>query len=199
MKKVVQITLSGHPTPFTLDGDAENAMQSYLDRARSRLESDPDCEEVLNDIERSIAEKLTRLPIAAGRMVSRSEVESALEEIGAVDTDITEIDVDALPAFHRRRLCRIKQGRWLAGVCRGLAAYSSIHVRWVRSVVVILAIFAIFLSTIPMIAFSAWTFMLSIFIAWFPVAIYVVMAFALPVAGKGNEYVANCSRQPNAA
>lgn len=198
MKKVIQITLSGHPTPFTLSEDAGRALQAYLDRARSRLESDPDREEVLSDLEQSIAEKLTRQPAAVSHMVSRNEIESALEEMGAVDTDTAEAGVHEVPINHQRRLRRIKQGRWLAGVCQGLAAYSSIHVGWVRLAVVILGVFAAFLSTIPMIDFSAWTLMLSILIAWFPVTAYVVLAFVLPVTATRDEYLVDCNRPSNA-
>lgn len=198
MKKVIQIILSGSSTTFQLDENADDALQSYLNRAKLRLGTDPDREEVLRDLEQSIGEKLARLPDAAGRIVSRDEVDSALEEIGAVDTGNAESGVPEARSSHRRQLFRIQQGRWLAGVCQGLAAYSSIRVEWVRLIVVALSIFAAFLSTIPMITFSASNLMLSIFIAWLPVAIYVVLMFILPVARTRDESFTDCSRTSKA-
>lgn len=178
MKKIIQITLSGHPASFQLDVDADAALQSYLDRARLRLENDPDQEEVLRDLEQSIGEKLAQIPGAASRVISRDEVDSVLEQVGAVDTGNAETvapDADARPD-HRRRLCRIQEGQWFAGVCQGLAAYSSIRIEWVRSIFIIL----------------------SVFTSGLPIVIYVVMMFILPVVRTRDEFFAGYYGRPNA-
>ena len=193
MKKVIQITLSGHPTPFTLDEDADNALLSYLGRARSNLEGNPDREDVLSDLEQSIAEKLTRLPLAASRIVSRGEVESALDEIGVVEPAPTGDGAPEAPVEHRRRFYRINQGRWLAGVCQGLAAYSAIRVRWVRLIVVVLSLFIMFLATIMM--FS--NFSLGLLTATLPAGVYIVLTFTIPAVGNCAEYLSACRGHVN--
>lgn len=175
MKKIIHISLSGHPATFPLDEAGDAALQSYLDRARTRLEHDPDREEVLRDLEQSIAEKLACLPDLAGRTVRRDEVASTLDEIGAVDTDSAGAGTPEGRITRRRRLYRITEGRWLAGICQGLAAYSSIRVGWVRFIVVLLVIFTSFLS-------------LSIVIAWIPVLAYIALTFILPVARTRDDY-----------
>lgn len=120
MKKVVQVTLSGHSATFQLDEDAGEALQAYLDRAKSRLGNDLDREEVLRDLEQSIAEKLARLPDTATRIVRRSEIDAVLEEIGAVDTgDVDPVAVEPDPD-HRRRFYRIQQDSGLRASVQGL-------------------------------------------------------------------------------
>lgn len=186
MKRVVQIALSGHPTPFTLDQEADGALESYLDQARLRLEADPDREEVLRDLEQSIADKLARLPHTAGRVVARREVESALEEIGAVDAGQASIAAETRPE-HPRRIFRIQQGRWLAGVCQGLAAYSSIRVSRVRSIVVLLSLFIVFLGLVVM--FSSFT--LGLLVAASPAAVYFGLMFTSPLIGSADEVLSH--------
>lgn len=194
MKKVIQITLSGHPTPFQLDQAADEALQSYLDRATSRLESDPDHEEVLRDLEQSIAEKLARLPDATTRVVRREEVDSALEEVGAVDIGNADAVVPQPRSGQRRRFYRIAQGQWLAGVCVGLAAYSSIRVSRVRLIVVIASMFVAFLAMVSLLS----SVVLGFFLAALPLVIYLALAFAVPVVRSSGEYIANHSAPSNA-
>lgn len=37
--------------------------------------------------------------------------------------------------------CRIKEGSWFGGICLGIAAYGDFRVDWVRTVVLLLALF----------------------------------------------------------
>ncbi len=194
MKKVIQVTLSGHPTQFLLDQAADDALQSYLDRAKSRLENDPDREEVLRDLEQSIAQRLARLPDAPTRVVRREEMESTLEEVGAVDIGSADAVVSQPRSGQRRRFYRIAQGQWLAGVCAGLAAYSSIRVSRVRLIVVIASMFVAFLAMVSM--FSS--VVLGVFLAALPLGIYLALAFTVPVVRSPGEYIANHSGTSNA-
>ncbi len=153
---------------FQLDEDAYNVLQSYLDRARARLKRDPDRDEVLRDLEQSIGEKLALVLRSENRLVNRREVDSVLEQVGAVDTGNGDAKVES--QFDRpRRLCRIEEGQWFAGVCQGLAAYSSISIEWVRTIFVIATI-----------------------VTGGAVALlYLVLMFALPVVRTHDEYVAS--------
>ena len=152
---------------FQLDEDAYNALRAYLDRARSRLRRDPGRDEVLRDLEQSIGEKLVQLLGSASRVVNRREVESVLEQVGAVDTGNAEsVKVEG---DRPRRLCRIEEGQWFFGVCQGLAAYSSIKVEWVRAIFVVLTIFTGGAAAL----------------------IYLILMFALPLVHTHDEYVAS--------
>jgi phage shock protein PspC (stress-responsive transcriptional regulator) len=168
MQTVIQVTLSGHSKTFQLSEDAYTALREYLERARSRLKRDPDYEEVLRDLEQSIGEKLAQSLRSENRVVSRREVEVVLEEIGAVNTGNGDA-ADAGQFGRPRRLCRIEEGKWIFGVCQGLAAYSGIAVEWVRSIFVIVSVFS----------------------GGIPVLIYLVLMFALPVVRTHDEYNAS--------
>lgn len=168
MQKVIQISLSGHSAMFQLAEDAYTALQSYLDRARSRLKRDPDRDEVLRDLEQSIGDKLAALLRTENRVISGREIDAILEQVGAVNTGNGEGPAAAAPSDRPRRLCRIQEGEWFCGVCQGLAAYSSIDVAWVRTIFIILTICT----------------------GGLPILLYIVLMFVLPVARTHDEYIA---------
>ena len=160
MEKTIVINLSGHPEAYRFTEDAYDRLAEYLDRAATRLQDDPDRAEVLADLERSVGDKLAALLASQDRLVSVTDIDGVLEQIGAVDTgqEPSADERDGPP--RRRRLQRIREGQWIAGVCTGLAAYSEIRVDWVRT----LFIFATL--------FTAGGFAL----------VYIALAFILPVA-----------------
>jgi len=168
MQKVIQISLGGHTVMFQLEEDAYSALQSYLERARTRLKSDPDRDEVLRDLEQSIGDKLVSLLRSENRVINRREVDAVLEQVGTVDAGSAEAAGPNTRHERPRRLCRIQEGQWLAGVCQGLAAYSSISVEWVRT---------IFLAT-------------SVLTGGLPILVYIVLMFVLPIARTHDDYVA---------
>jgi phage shock protein PspC (stress-responsive transcriptional regulator) len=168
MQTVIQVSLSGHSKTFQLEEEAYRALQAYLDRARSRLKRDPDHEEVLRDLEQAIGEKLGQSLRPENRVINRKEVDVVLEEVGAVDTGNGDA-VDTAQLGRPRRLCRIEEGKWIFGVCQGLAAYSGIAVEWVRAIFVIV----------------------SVFTGGIPVLVYLVLMFALPVVSTYDEYNAS--------
>ena len=161
MDKTIVITLNGHPEGYRLRDDAYDRLMQYLDGAASRLREDPDRAEVLGDLERSIGDKLAAVIGSEDRLVTVADINDVLEAIGTVNTghDPEPDDAGAAPP-RPRRLRRIKEGQWLAGVCTGLADYSDIRVDWVRT----LFIFATLLT--------AGGFSL----------VYIAMAFILPIS-----------------
>ena len=175
MQIVIQVSLSGHSKTFLLEEEAYRSLQSYLDRARARLKRDPDPEEVLRDLEQSIGEKLGQSLRSENRVISRKEVDVVLAEVGAVNTG--NGDAAEPPLFGQpRRLCRIEEGKWIFGVCQGLAAYSGISVEWVRAIFVIVSVFS----------------------GGIPVLIYLALVFALPVVRTCDEYKASLHTRSSA-
>jgi len=165
MQTVIRVTLSGYSKPFQLEEGAYKALKGYLHQSRSRLKRDPDREEVLRDLEQSIGEKLAKSLRAENRVINRREVEVVLDEVGAVNTG--NVDAEDTVRFSRpRRLCRVEQGRWFFGVCKGLAVYSGIGVEWVRSLFVIASVFS----------------------GGLPILIYLILAVALPIVRTNDDY-----------
>jgi phage shock protein C len=187
MKAAISVELGG--TAYSLDQDAYFALHAYLDRASARLGEHPDRDEVLAGLERSIGAKLARggprsAPFDGGEMAA------ALKEVGKVDGprlgptpvgdgESSRAGGDWLrdegkslradyPLARPRRLYRLDDGRKFAGVCAGLAAFTSLDVGLVRALFVIAAFFSGGV----------------VFVA------YIVLMFVLPVARTSTEIAA---------
>jgi phage shock protein C len=165
VNKTINISLTGHAEQYRLDEAAADRLTRYLDRAASRLQTDPDRAEVLGDLERSVGDKLATLVGSDDRVVTAADIDGILEQIGAVDTGHDDGGDVARPRPRGRRLQRVREGQQLAGVCTGLAAYADLRIDWVRSGFVIGSVF------------TAGVFVL----------IYVALAFILPVAATAQE------------
>lgn len=133
MDKTILVGLNGHTERYRLDASAYDRLRRYLDRAAVRLNDDPDRDEVLGDLERSIGDRLAALPESGDRIVSAADVEGILDEIGAVDTGTGPVPDEDGKAPRSRRLQRIREGQQVAGVCTGLASYAEVDVDWVRT------------------------------------------------------------------
>lgn len=140
MHKVITIHLVGHANPYRVHEDACDALSRYLDHARSRLADDPDQAEVMSDLERSIATKLTDRLGSDDRILTAGDVTAVLDEVGAVGADDGQSPALVAPRRRRRRLFRIREGQEIAGVCNGLATYSEIRVDYIRTIFVLLAL-----------------------------------------------------------
>ncbi|HET9818433.1 MAG TPA: PspC domain-containing protein [Rhodanobacteraceae bacterium] len=168
MQTVTHVSLSGHSTPFQLDEDGYQSLRSYFERARSRLKRDPDRDEVLRDLEQSIGEKFVALLRGRDRIIAGHDVDSVLVQVGKVDLDIGTSPSREAQSFRPRRLCRILEGKWISGVCVGLAVYSSIGVDWVRAIFILATVFT----------------------GGVVILIYLGLMFALPVVQTHDEYKA---------
>lgn len=133
MDKTILLGLHGHDERFKLDEEAYDHLARYLDRAAAGLQDDPDHEEVIGDLERSIGDKLVARLGSEDRVVSAGDIDAVLEAVGAVETG-DDGPPEPRPAPPRqRRLRRIREGQQLAGVCNGLADYAELRVDWVRT------------------------------------------------------------------
>ena len=171
MEKVVTINLNGNA--FQLEEPGYAALRSYLERAQASLTENPDRAEILADIEQSIAEKCARYLNERKSVVTATEVEAILAEMGPVDAGDAEGAAGAQAGAQTRtdapkRLYQIREGAMLTGVCKGIAAYLNIDVTFVRAAFVILA-FATFGAA---------------------VLVYIVLAFIIPYADTTEEHAA---------
>ena len=139
MDTTILIGLSGHPDAFRLDQDAYWRLTRYLERAAARLHDDPDVDEVLGDLERSVGDRLLALVGDDGRVVTAADIDGVLEAVGAVGMgDVHPAGQGQRPArAPKRRFRRVREGQEIAGVCTGLAAYSELDVEWVRTIFIL--------------------------------------------------------------
>src|SRR5262245_30404662 len=141
MHKVISINLNGNA--YQLDEDAYLALSAYLDRAQAALRNNPDRTEILGDLEQAIAAKCSRFLGPQKTVVSKSEIDQIITEMGPVEAGDASTTGDASsgessenPAT-AKRLYRVTQGAMFMGVCAGLAAYFRVDVTLVRIVFVI--------------------------------------------------------------
>jgi phage shock protein PspC (stress-responsive transcriptional regulator) len=186
MNKVITINLGG--TAYQLEDDGYDALRAYLDHAAERLRANPDRDEIIADIEQAIGEKFRSRLTSYKNVVTATEVEAVLAEMGSVEDDsasgaatsgsanetsgggaagaATETASDPAGGTPKR-LYRIHEGAMLAGVCNGLGAYFNIDPTLIR------------------LAFALLTLL------WGTgVLVYLVMAIVVPTASSPAEKAA---------
>jgi phage shock protein C len=165
VKATVSVDLDN--VSFNLEEDAFATLRSYLDRAGARLGDHPDRADVLAGLERSIAMKLGRARDASGERIGADEMEAALAAVGRVDGPALDGGgrENAANGAPRRRLYRLKEGRKIAGVCAGLAAFAEIDVSLIR------------------VAFILGTF----FTGGMLIVLYLALTFIMPIARTDEE------------
>lgn len=144
MQKVITINLNGHAYQIEEGGYA--ALVAYLEGAERQLKDNPDRAEIVADLEQAIGEKCLRFLSAHKTVVTSSEVEHIIKEMGPVDgapgatgTGNGAGESTASGAAPKR-LYLIREGAMLAGVCAGLAAYLNIDPTIVRIIFIALAV-----------------------------------------------------------
>lgn len=175
MNKVTIVNLNGRA--FQVEEQAYDMLRSYLEDAADRLADDPDCMEIMSDLEQAIGDKGARVLGDGKNVLSETEMRRILDEMGPVEpganTEGAKTAGAAPSAAPRettgpKRLYRIEEGEMVAGVCNGLAAYFGVDPTIVRLVFVVLLV----LST-----------------GFFAIA-YLVFMFIVPVAKTPEERAA---------
>ncbi len=169
MNKVITINLRGRA--YQLEEGGYNALQDYLREAAGRLQDDPDRQEILADLEQSIAEKFDRRLAPGKNVVTEQEVAETLKDMGPVQAPAGETAGSAPKketAAPHKRLYKIREGAVIAGVCTGLAAYFNVDLTLVRVIFVALAI----------LTHGAW------------IVVYILMMLIIPSATTSAETAA---------
>ena len=146
MKKTVNINLGGYP--FSIDEDAFQYLERYLDSIHRHFKGFEGYEEITNDIEVRLAElfqdHLKGRPIISLKDVEQTiEIMGKPEEFGAEPIGEPQSDSSSAKTEFKtgKRLFRDSDDKILGGVASGLAAYFGIQDPvWVRILFVIIFI-----------------------------------------------------------
>ena len=155
MNKVTTVNLNGRA--YQVEEQAYEALRAYLDEAARLLADDPDCREILADLEQAIGEKGSRYFGSGRNVLSEAQMARILAEMGPVETGAQATVPRRLPArtqaLRPARRCRraardlgpealylVKEGEMIAGVCNGLAAYFGVDPTIVRLIFVVLLV-----------------------------------------------------------
>ncbi|MCB1624210.1 MAG: PspC domain-containing protein [Pseudomonadales bacterium] len=151
MLKVVTANLNGNA--YQVDEVGFEALHAYLEAARANLSHNPDCAEILTDLEQAIGDKCDTFLGQHKNVVSAHEMAQILKEMGPVESAPDPVARDGgesadsaaaassaqqTPPAPIRRLFRLPDKGMLGGVCAGFAAYFNVDVVWVRLLFVLL-------------------------------------------------------------
>jgi len=143
MNKTFTINLSG--LIFHIDEDAYSRLQDYIQKLKQHFANQAGSEEIIADIESRMAELLQERLGDRKQVVSMSDVEHIISQLGQpfeMETEQAEdSDQQKSYSYHRKRLFRNPDNRKIAGVSAGIAAYLSIDAIWIR-LIFILSLFA---------------------------------------------------------
>lgn len=143
MHKVTTINLNGKA--YQVEEAGYDLLKEYLEEASQKLGDIPDKKDVLTDFEQAIAEKADKRLNFHKTVLTESEIKDIIEEMGPVEGEPktestkrnTETQDNTPPA---KRLYRVREGKVLAGICNGFAAYFGIDVVLVRVIFILLAL-----------------------------------------------------------
>ncbi|OUQ54271.1 hypothetical protein B5E60_02820 [Alistipes sp. An116] len=175
MKEVKKCSISG--VAFTMDVDAYEALDAYLESLKKSYQDTPDGAEIVADIEARIAELILSAQDNT-RVVEKPLILDIIAQMGSAE-DISDESSDRDLQYETpripRRLYRDTANAKLGGVCAGIGKYFDIDPVWVR-----LTLFLpMLLSCLGGIPFLYWfgplfgnlfgIFLICYFIMWFAV------------------------------
>lgn len=142
MKKTVSINISG--IIFHIDDDAYERLNRYLNSIKRHFQKLDGKDEIITDIESRVAELLQEKLQDTKQVISIEDIEELITVMGQP----SEMDEDSeyeepgpaykTYAYNRpKRLYRDPDGRMIAGVSSGLAAYFNIDPVWIRVVFIV--------------------------------------------------------------
>lgn len=161
MKKIFNVNLGGYP--FTIDEDAYQKLNRYLDTISAHFADSEGCEEILEDIESRVAE-LFNDKLKNKSIIDKKDLEDVITIMGRPE-DFGAETIDEEPiqssSTHRtgprkttiktgKRLFRDTDEKVIGGVASGMAAYFGIEdPLWVR----LAWILAFFLMGVPILIY----------------------------------------------
>ena len=175
MKEVKKCSISG--VAFTMDVDAYEALDAYLESLKKSYQDTPDGAEIVADIEARIAELILSAQDNT-RVVEKPLILDIIAQMGSAE-DISDESSDRDLQYETpripRRLYRDTANAKLGGVCAGIGKYFDIDPVWVRLVLFL----PMLLSCLGGIPFLYWfgplfgnlfgIFLICYFIMWFAV------------------------------
>ena len=175
MKEVKKCSISG--VAFTMDVDAYEALDTYLESLKKSYQDTPDGAEIVADIEARIAELILSVQDNT-RVVEKPLILDIIAQMGSAE-DISDESSDRDLQYETpripRRLYRDTANAKLGGVCAGIGKYFDIDPVWVRLILFL----PMLLSCLGGIPFLYWfgplfgnlfgIFLICYFIMWFAV------------------------------
>lgn len=177
MKETKNISLSG--IAFTMDAEAVEALNDYLDKLNRFYEKTDGGNEIVTDIETRIAELILDKQDNK-TVVSLARIQSIISQLGSPEDIEEESPHHTAPTSNiSRRLYRNGERAKLGGVCAGLGTYFDIDPAWIRIGIFVPLLLVILLHN------SLGTFFAQLFGVF--VLLYIILWFAIPMAKTARQ------------
>ena len=183
MKEVKKCSISG--VAFTMDADAYEALETYLESLKTTYKDTADGAEIVADIEARIAELILSAQDNT-RIVEKPLILNIIQQMGSAE-DISRESVDRdlhcdTPRIPRR-LYRDTENAKLGGVCAGIGKYFDIDPVWVR-----LGLFLpVLLTCFQWVPLLHWTGPMMGNLFGILLICYFIMWFAVPAARTARQ------------
>ena len=182
MKEVKKCSISG--VAFTLDADAYEALEAYLESLKRTYGESNDGAEIVADIEARIAELILSTQDNT-RIVEKPLILNIIQQMGPAEdiSDATDTDLHNDTPRIPRRLYRDTENAKLGGVCAGIGKYFDIDPVWVRMALFLPLLFSCF-GWIPFLHWASPMFgnLFGVFLIC-----YFIMWFAVPAARTARQ------------
>lgn len=176
MKPILEVSIDGHLFHFDMDADAR--LKHYLSVFKQKIFDDSGSEEVMTDINARIAELIMNAQFSSEQVVQLSLIDEIIAQLGLPDgskyqipngeTHSSRFSTQSSGAYNPspdgKRLFRIKEGKTVAGVCKGISEYFQINLALIR---------LIFLVALIIGSLGFW--------------IYIILWIALPSKQRSSE------------
>ena len=174
MNEIKRCSLAG--VGFVFENDAFARLESYLNSLKEAYRNNPDCEEILADIEARIAELILSAQSDTQSVVCMPLVENIIAQLGSPEDISGEEATPKAESNTRipRRLYRDMENSKLGGVCAGLAKYFGVEAVWLRlamaSPLILVVIGAPFLHWLSVLGGNLFgVFLMTYLILWFAI------------------------------
>ena len=182
MNEIKKCSISG--VGFTFEKAAYNRLNDYLQSLKEAYGSNPDCEEILADIEARIAELILSAHNDAQCVVTLPIIENIIVQLGTPE-DISGAEEKPHGDSNSRiprRLYRDLESAKLGGVCAGLAKYFGVDAVWIR-----LAISSPLVLTIIGAPHLHWLSIIGGNLFGIFLMTYLILWFAIPAAKSARQ------------
>lgn len=191
MNKTISINISGQN--FLIEENAHFILQSYLDEIKKHCGVNADVQEVMNDIESGIAEKLKSSITQYKEVITIKDVESLIKVMGTAEDFDREIgetsEKNGGETKIKRKLYRDTDNAVVAGVCSGLANYFDIDpviFRVIFLIPILASVFGVFSqASMPASVFGVFA--------------YIVLWIAMSEAKTAHQKLEMCGQAPTIA
>ena len=139
MKKTINVAIGG--CSFTIDEDAYNTLDEYLERFKAALDNTSSSSEVMDELECRIADQLKE-KLGGRQVVDLTMTQEVIGKLGypegyrpsdETEKESTESNYSGYDGEKPvRKLFRDPDGKKIAGVCSGLALFLGVEVVLIR-------------------------------------------------------------------